>query len=44
MNIVLIIKIGIHQQNMKPINARKNVGLFDFSTFSKFDLKGEKTS
>ena len=23
-------------------NARKNVGLFDFSTFSKFDLKGEK--
>ena len=22
-------------------NARKNVGLFDFSTFSKFDLKGE---
>ena len=24
-------------------NARKNVGLFDFSTFSKFDLKGEKT-
>ncbi len=24
-------------------NARKNVGLFDFSTFSKFDLIGEKT-
>ena len=24
-------------------NARKNVGLFDFSSFSKFDLKGEKT-
>jgi len=24
-------------------NARKNVGLFDFSTFSKFDLRGEKT-
>ena len=24
-------------------NARKNVGLFDFSTFSKFNLKGEKT-
>ena len=24
-------------------NARKNVGLFDFSTFSKFDLKGETT-
>jgi glycine cleavage system aminomethyltransferase T/glycine/D-amino acid oxidase-like deaminating enzyme len=24
-------------------NARENVGLFDFSTFSKFDLKGEKT-
>ncbi len=23
-------------------NARENVGLFDFSTFSKFDLKGEK--
>ncbi len=26
----------------ETINARKNVGLFDFSTFSKFDLKGEK--
>ena len=24
-------------------NARKNVGLFDFSTFSKFELRGEKT-
>ena len=27
----------------ETINARKNVGLFDFSTFSKFDLKGVKT-
>ncbi len=27
----------------ETINARENVGLFDFSTFSKFDLKGEKT-
>ena len=27
----------------ETLNARKNVGLFDFSTFSKFDLKGEKT-
>ncbi len=27
----------------ETINARKNVGLFDFSTFSKFDLKGENT-
>mgnify|MGYP001375166787 CR=1 FL=1 len=27
----------------ETINARKNVGLFDFSTFSKFDLKGEST-
>ena len=26
----------------ETINARKNIGLFDFSTFSKFDLKGEK--
>ena len=26
----------------ETINARRNVGLFDFSTFSKFDLKGEK--
>ena len=26
----------------ETLNARKNVGLFDFSTFSKFDLKGEK--
>ena len=26
----------------ETINARMNVGLFDFSTFSKFDLKGEK--
>ena len=26
----------------ETINSRKNVGLFDFSTFSKFDLKGEK--
>ena len=24
-------------------NARENVGLFDFSAFSKFDLKGEET-
>jgi 4-methylaminobutanoate oxidase (formaldehyde-forming) len=24
-------------------NARKNIGLFDFSSFSKFDLRGEKT-
>ena len=40
---------GFNYQNWYPsakhetINARKNVGLFDFSTFSKFDLKGEKT-
>ena len=27
----------------ETMNARKNVGLFDFSTFSKFDLEGEKT-
>ncbi len=27
----------------ETINTRKNVGLFDFSTFSKFDLKGEKS-
>ena len=27
----------------ETLNARKNVGLFDFSTFSKFDLKGKKT-
>ena len=27
----------------ETINARKKVGLFDFSTFSKFELKGEKT-
>ena len=27
----------------ETINARKNVGLFDFSTFSKFELKGEKS-
>ncbi len=26
----------------ETINARKNVGLFDFSTFSKFDLKGDR--
>ncbi len=26
----------------ETINARKNIGLFDFSTFSKFELKGEK--
>ena len=26
----------------ETMNARKTVGLFDFSTFSKFDLKGEK--
>ena len=27
----------------ETINARKNVGLFDLSSFSKFDLKGETT-
>jgi len=42
-------KYSFNYQNWYPsakhetINARKNVGLFDFSTFSKFDLKGEKT-
>ncbi len=42
-------KYSFDYQNWYPsakhetINARKNVGLFDFSTFSKFDLKGEKT-
>ena len=25
----------------ETINARKNVGLFDLSSFSKFDLKGK---
>ncbi len=41
-------KHSFNYQNWYPsakhetINARKNVGLFDFSTFSKFDLKGEK--
>ncbi len=41
-------KYSFNYQNWYPsakhetINARKNVGLFDFSTFSKFDLKGEK--
>ncbi len=40
---------SFNHQNWYPsvkhetINARQNVGLFDFSTFSKFDLKGEKT-
>ncbi len=42
-------KYSFNYQNWYPsvkyetINARKNVGLFDFSTFSKFDLYGEKT-
>ncbi len=42
-------KYSFNYQNWYPsakyetLNARKNVGLFDFSTFSKFDLKGEKT-
>ena len=40
MNIVLVIKIGTHQQNMKP-QMQENVGLFDLSSFAKFDLKGE---
>ena len=41
-------KYSFNYQNWYPsakyetINARKNVGLFDFSTFSKFNLKGEK--
>ena len=41
-------KYSFNYQNWYPsvkyetLNARKNVGLFDFSTFSKFDLKGEK--
>ena len=41
-------KYSFNYQNWYPsakhetINARKNVGLFDFSTFSKFDLKSEK--
>ncbi len=42
-------KYSFNYQNWYPsakhetINTRKNVGLFDLSTFSKFDLKGEKT-
>ncbi len=42
-------KYSFNFQNWYPsakyetLNARKNVGLFDFSTFSKFDLRGEKT-
>ena len=42
-------KYSFNYQNWYPsvkyetTNTRKNVGLFDFSTFSKFDLKGEKT-
>ncbi|MDC3042967.1 FAD-dependent oxidoreductase [Candidatus Pelagibacter sp.] len=42
-------KYSFNHQNWYPsakyetINARKNVGLFDFSTFSKFDLKGKTT-
>ncbi|WP_440927892.1 GcvT family protein [Candidatus Pelagibacter sp.] len=42
-------KYSFNYQNWYPsakyetTNARKNVGLFDFSSFSKFDLKGEKT-
>ena len=29
--------------NFETNNARKNVGLFDLTAFSKYDLKGEKT-
>ncbi len=42
-------KYSFNYQNWYPsakyetTNARKNVGLFDFSTFSKFDLKGDST-
>ena len=35
-----IIKIGIQQLNLKLKNTRENVGLFDLSSFSKYDLKG----
>ena len=42
-------KYSYNYQNWYPSvefetkNARKNVGLFDLTTFSKYDLKGEKT-
>ena len=43
------LKYSYNYQNWYPavehetINARKNVGLFDLTAFSKYDLKGEKT-
>ena len=43
------LKYGYNYQNWYPSvefetkNARKNVGLFDLTAFSKYDLKGEKT-
>ena len=42
-NIVLIIKIGIHQLNMNVEILLENVGLFELSPFSKYEIKGEKS-
>ena len=42
-------KYNYNYQNWYPAvefetkNARKNVGLFDLTAFSKYDLKGKKT-
>ena len=41
-NIVLIIKIGIHQLKHECKNTIENVGLFELSPFSKYEIKGEK--
>ena len=43
------LKYSYNYQNWYPSvehetkNARKNIGLFDLTAFSKYDLKGEKT-
>ena len=42
MNIVMAIKIGMNLPNMKQLNARKNVGFFDLTTFAKFEIEGEE--
>ena len=41
MNIVLIIKIGTHQLNMKLKIQLHNVGLYELSPFSKYEIKGD---
>ena len=41
---VIIIKIGIQLLNMKQAIQLKNVGLYDLSPFSKFEIKSDQST